>query len=367
VKKLYFLLFLSFPLAMVAQKSVDLDRFRFNVQVRSLPTMRIDSSYRTYYVSVETTKMMTPFMNELEPDKIVRIEGWRRLPKNAHVSVNVRFGDLLPGDVSTKERVVTTKDKNGVITSTKTFYWQEVTYSFEAEATITDYKGMHIMDQQLVDRNNKRVYRSPEFAVKTIAESYFVLNSLAITKELYRDNINGAMHTLSDQLTNNFGYNEITINDHVWVVDTRKHPEYSGWRNAVQQMTDVMFSMTANKPITGAKEKLKPVIDYFEKIKKTYTSSSRHDRKIRYGAYFNLAVLYYYLDDPESMTKEANGLALNDFDAKDAKGFINTATWLRNAFEQTNIYTRHFYIDINSLKGPFENNQSTVSSRTFEY
>src|SRR5689334_2229056 len=104
---------------MLAQKSVDLDRFRFNVQVRSLPSMRIDSSYRTYDVSVETTRMMASFLNEIEPDKTVRIEGWRRLPKNAHLSVNVKIGDLLPGDVATKERVVTTKDKNGVITNTK--------------------------------------------------------------------------------------------------------------------------------------------------------------------------------------------------------------------------------------------------------
>jgi hypothetical protein len=361
VKKLYsFLLFI--PFAATAQKSVDLDKFHFKVQYRSLPAMRIDSTYRTYHVTVESTKLMTPFLQDLSPEKSVRIEGWRKLAQDGHLSVKIKLGDLLPGDVAIKERVVTTKNRSGVITGTKTFYSQEVTYTFEAEAAITDHKGIHIMDQQMASRNNKRIYRSPEFAIRTLAEGYFVLNSLAITKELYRENVNNAMHSLSESLTNNFGFDEVTASDFMWVIDSRKHPQYNAWRTAFQQMNDVLFNMTANKPIAGAREVLKPSIEYFEKIKKTYASSSRHDRKIRYGCYYNLAVLYYYLDDPQAMAKEASGLILNDFDPKDGKAFENTASWLRNLFEQTNIYTRHFAIDINSLKGPNETGNATASA-----
>jgi hypothetical protein len=367
VKKLYPFLFLILPFTAFAQKSVDLDKYRFRVQFRSLPAIKIDSSYRTFDVQVQTTKMMTPFMQDIEPDKSVRIEGWRKLSKNGHLSVDIKVGDLIPGDVAVKERVVTTKNSSGVITGTKTFYSQEVTYTFEAEAVITDYKGMHIIDEQLADRSYKHTYRSPEFTIKALAEGYFVLNSLAVTKDLFRENVINTMHSLSERLTTNFGYDEVTVNDFMWIIDTRKHPEYNNWKNAFQQMNEVLFAMTANKSIDGAKEQLKPVIGYFEKVRKIYSSNSRHDRKIRYATYFNLAVLYYYLDDPQSMMKEANGLALNDFDSKDAKGFETTATWLRNLFEQTNMNTRHFYIDVNAFKGPFDNANSTVSNKTFEY
>ena len=354
MKKLYTYLLLAFPLTIAAQKSVDLDKFRFSVQYRSLPTMKLDSTYRTYNVVVENTRMMNSFMQELTPEKSVKLEGWRKLQSDGHLEIRMKFGDLLPGDVAVKERVVTTKDKNGVITGTKTFYSQEVTYTFEAEASITDYRGVHIMDQQMANRDNKRVYRSPEFAVRQLAESYFVVNSIAVTKELIRENVNSAVHNLSQQITNNFGFEEVTANDYIWVIDTRKHPENTAWKKAVQQMNEVLFSMTASTPVSGARAQLKPVIDYFEKIRKNYSSTNRHDRKIRYASYFNLAVLYYYLDDPASMAKEANGLMLNDFDTKDGKNFESTATWLRNQFQQTNIYTRHFPIDINSFKGPNE-------------
>lgn len=361
MKKLYPLL-LFIPFAATAQKSVDLDKFHFKVQYRSLPALRIDSTYRTYHVTVESTKMMTPFLQDLAPEKTVRIEGWRKLAQDGHLAVKIKLGDLLPGDVAVRERVVTTKSRTGVITGTKTFYYQEVTYTFEAEAAITDHKGIHIMDQQMASRNNKRVYRSPEFPIRHLAEGYFVLNSLAITKELYRENVNNAMHNLTERLTTNFGFDEVTASDFMWVIDSRKHPEYKSWRNAYQQINEVLFNMTANKSIEGAKDQLKAAIDYFEKIKKTYTSTNRHDRKIRYGSYYNLAVLYYYLDDPKAMAKEASGLILNDFDSKDGKAFENTANWLRNLFEQTNIYSRHFAIDINSFKGPNETVNATAST-----
>lgn len=53
------------------------------------------------------------------------------------------------------------------------------------------------------------------------------------------------------------------------------------------------------------------------------------------------------------MMKEAKRLELNDFDPKNAKGFKETAAWLKRVFEQNNIYTRHFPIDTDSFKGPY--------------
>lgn len=353
MKKLYFFALLAISFSIHAQKKVDLDRFRFSVQYRSLPKMRIDSTYRTYNVEVEGTRLMQSFLNEMSPENSVLLEGWRKLPQDGHLDIKVKLGDLVPESVSVKERIETTKNRAGQV-STKTYYRQEVVYSFEALATITDYKGAHIMDQELAGRGNKQVYRSPEFASRILAEGYFALNSLTVTKELYQGCVTRAMHYLSERITDNFGFNAVTSNDFMWIVDSRKHPEYTAHRQAFQQISEVLFNMNANTSIDGAREQLKPVIDYFEKIKRIYSSTSKHDRKMKYASYFNLAVLYYYLDDPQAMMKEAKGLELNDYDAKDARGFVQTATWLKNLFEQNNIYTRHFTINPAAFKGPYE-------------
>jgi hypothetical protein len=351
------------PVAMIAQKRVDLDKYKFTVQYRSLPKVHLDSSYHTYDVKIEGTKPMEPFLRELTPEKTVTIEGWRKLAYDGHITVKVKLEDLLPESVSVKERVENVKDKAGQITGTKTFYKQEVVYTFAANADITDYKGVHIMDQVLADRNNKLTYYSPEFPIKKLAESYFVLNSFSTTNELYRNCVNRAMHNLSARLSSDFGFGEVTVNDYMWIVDSRKHPEYDAHRQAFLQVSEILFAMNANKSIDNAREQLKPVIDYFESIKKNYTSTSKHDRKMRYASFFNLAVLYYYLDDPKMMMKEANGLVLNDYDTRDGKAFEQSATWLKNMFEEANIYTRHFSIDPNTFKGPYENNANTINNQ----
>jgi hypothetical protein len=54
------------------------------------------------------------------------------------------------------------------------------------------------------------------------------------------------------------------------------------------------------------------------------------------------------------MMKEANGLILNDFHTAVGKSFQETALRLKTQFQQSNIYTRHFNVDLDEFKGPKE-------------
>ncbi|WP_336514664.1 hypothetical protein [Pollutibacter soli] len=342
------------PLATTAQKKVDLDRYNFTAQFRALPQIRLDTNYRTYNVKVSGTSMMQSIINEMNAEQTVELEGWKKLSSRGHITVDVKVDDILPEAVEVKERVEQIKDKNGKITGQRVYYRQEVVYTFAVTAQITDYKGAHIREEQLVTRQSKKTYSGPEFPNRQIASGYFLLNSIKVTKDLFKSNLNNALHNLSDRISSNFGYRVVNVNDHMWIVDSRKHPEYDAHRQAFLKLNDIFFRMTADSPVDSLRKEAKPVIDYFEKIKRVYSSSSKHDRKIRYASYFNLAVLYYYLDDPQMMMKEAKGLVLNDFDAKDGKGFEQTARWLKDLFDQTNRYTRHFPMDIESFRGPYE-------------
>lgn len=344
---------LLLPVIAIAQK-VDLDRFTFTSQFRTLPLARLDTSYRTYNVSVEGTKLMQNYLSEMTPEKSVVLEGWRQLDQQGHITFKIKLEDLLPESMRVQERVEIQKDRTGRQIGTRTTYYQEVVYTFAAEAEIVDYKGVPIANLPLSDRSNKRVYRSPEFALKPLAEAYFVMNALNVTGQLYRNCVNQSMNYLNNYANENFGYGEVTVTDHMWILDSRKHPEYDKHREAFLKLKDILFGLSASKPIDGVREQLQPVIKYFESVKKNYNGRSKHERKLRYASYFNLAVIYYYLDDPQAMMKEASGLILNDYDARDGRALEQTAIRLKNLFEQTGIYTRHFPIDTSKFKGPFE-------------
>jgi hypothetical protein len=354
MKKLTILLICLQPVLIKAQRNVDLDRFRFTVQFRSLPTVRLDSTYRTYHVEVESTRLMSAFQREMEPERMVMLEGWRKLSANGHIGIRIRLEDLLPESFNVVERVENITDRNGRITGTRTLYSQEVTYSFAATAVISDFRGMHVADHILARREQKQRFRGPEFQIRQLAEGYFLMNSFKVTNDLYRVCVTNAMRRLSNEITDNYGFAEVTVTDHMWIVSNRKHPEYSAHRNAFQQMNQVLFSMNAHTPITGMREQLKPVIEYFEKVKRMYNTNNRHDRKIRYASFYNLAVIYYYLDDPQSLMREAKGLALNDFDANDARGFEQSALRLKNQFQISGMNTRHFPIDTTVFRGPLD-------------
>ena len=360
MKKIYLSILFLGPLFLLSQKKVDIDRYNFTVQYHSLPAMYLDSTYRTYNVVVEGTRMMQSFLQQFSPANTVLLQGWRKLPQDGHITIKVKLEDLLPESVSIKERSENIKNTFGQITGTQTFYHEEVVYTFAAIAVINDYKGMHVMDQVLADRGYKQVYQSPEFPFRKLAEGYFLVNTKSTTAELYRSCVNRAMHYLSDRITDNFGFGEVTVNDMMWIVGSKKHPEYAAYRDAFRQLTEVLFAMNANQSIDSASQQLKPVIDYFGSIKGKYTSANKHDRKMRYASYFNLAVLYYYLDDPQLMMKEATGLVLNDYEVSDGKAFEESASRLKNLFQRANIYTRHFKADPLSYKGPFENNTQTI-------
>lgn len=138
MKKYYLLILLVIPAALFAQKKVDLDRFNFKVQFRSLPDMRLDSSYRTYNVSVSNTRLMQPFMKGMEPANTVLLDGWKKLPKDGHINIDIKLEDLLPESVTVKERIVNVTNKSGVVTGTSKLYYQEVVYTFAA----TDRKSV---------------------------------------------------------------------------------------------------------------------------------------------------------------------------------------------------------------------------------
>ena len=341
---------------------VDLDRFKFSTQYRSLPSVRLDSSYRTYNVTVETVKLMQPYLADMTPEKSVQLEGWKMLKKNGHIGIQVKLEELLPESFSVKEREEIIKDKTGKETGRRKLYSQEVVYTFSAFADVTDYKGVHIENIVLASRNYKQTYASPEFALKYAAEGYFLINSHTITEQLYRNCVTRATNYLSSKLTDDYGYTERTVTDQMWILDSKKHPEYQAHRQAFLLIKETLFGVSANKSLDGVREQLKPAIDYFESIKKKYVSTSKHDRKLRYASYYNLATLYYYLDDPQAMLKEAGALILNDYDAKDGRALEASALYLKNLFLQTQLNSRHFAIDTSTFKGPGEGSGIAVST-----
>ena len=113
-----------------------------------------------------------------------------------------------------------------------------------------------------------------------------------------------------------------------------------------------MFQMNAEEPLDEVRNLLAPVISYFEKVKKRYSSGSKADRKMRYASYYNLAKIHYYLDDPDAAMREAGELTMNGYDEKDGRGLEAAARHLKTILKLNKFSSRHFSLDAEKYSAP---------------
>ncbi|MNL26972.1 hypothetical protein D3C87_1485360 [compost metagenome] len=99
--------------------------------------------------------------------------------------------------------------------------------------------------------------------------------------------------------------------------------------------------MKADEPIDDLKSNMQPLIEYFDSLKTKYPEDNKPSRKLRYSAYYNLAVIYIMLDQPEKAIAESEKLIANDYDKSDGKGLIEKANKLIASFKASKLNTTH--------------------------
>jgi hypothetical protein len=346
-------LFTCITLLATAQ-NVDLDRFYFNATYRELPRRGLDTSWRTFAVKAEIGPLCRQTMKKDDLTQLVEIEGWRKLNNNAHLMVRTKLEDVIVEKSQVKERQEILKDKQGKQTGVKMYYAMQLTYTYTAQTSITDYTGRTLEDMPRVDRSMKYNWTGQEYTTKLEAEISFAYNAIHVTSEIMRSVATNTFAEISNRLSANYGYSQRTVNDFMWILDTRKHPEYDAHRRAFSLVKQGMFMMNADEPVDKVREMLQPAIDYFQKLKRMYPSTNKKERKLRYASYYNLAKIYIYLDEPDAAMREATDLVMNDFDARDGRMLENMANDLKWLLQQNKVKTRHFPVNIMDFTGPYK-------------
>ncbi len=333
---------------------VDLDRFNFTASYRDFPNEPLPIEYKTYNVRIEASPSLGLGYTAANLESMINIEGLKKVTGTGHVTILAILDDIVIEKTETKERVQVTKDKNNV-EITKSFFSTEMTYSFSARATIYDYRGTTVTSNYILfDRENKRTYKTPEFSNPVDAANNFNNKALETRTNLAKQLVNGAVSNLNSYLNQTYGYSIQKVSDIFWVLNNKKHPEYSEQQKAWNNFKNAIVLMSPDEPLDKVKEKLKPVIAYYDKVKTLYAGSDKEARKLRYASYFNLAKIYLYLDDPTAAMREADALAMNDYDESDGRNLRAVAENLDEQLKKNNASTRHFPVVISSFQPPIK-------------
>jgi hypothetical protein len=347
------LIFLNtFLFVSIFAQRVDLDRFNFTASYRDFPNEPLPADYKTYNVRIEASPSLGLGYSAVNLENMIIIEGLKKVAGTGHVTIIAMLDDIVIEKTEAKERIQVSKDKQGIEVR-KSFFATEMTYSFSARATVYDYKGNTVTSNyMLFDRETKRTYKTPEYSNPVDAVNNFNNKILEVKSNLSKQLVNNAISSLNGYLNSNYGYAVQKVNDMFWVLNNKKHPEYNEQQKAWNNFKNAIVLMSPDESLDKVKEKMKPVIAYYEKIKTIYTSSDKEARKLRYASFFNLAKIYLYLDNPAAAIREADALAMNDYDESDGRNLRAVAESLDEQLKKNNASSRHFPVVISNFQPP---------------
>jgi hypothetical protein len=373
IKKITPILIALISISSFSQKSpkVDLDRFYFDVKFQNLPTENISFENRTYATRVN----LVPSVYDYYPDvNVIKnrlyIKGWKNTTTSPTVSVDFNITEFSQKSTNIVNRLVEEKDKDGKVTKSYYMYTAVVQFYGNGIAVTNGPKSTIQVEPKKAEDAPKEAnrflqnkvakteevpstgsqnrinlatnieYRSGESTNYKEIENYYNINKNEIFNQKLREFIDRSIQNTNYSVNRIYGFEPVSNNEKVWIMDA-KDDEGATQKEAMAAVKVYFSEIQADKPIDDAIKNLQPLVEYFESLKTKYPDDNKGSRKIRYSAYYNLAKIYLYTDQPEKAIKEGEGLIANDYDKSDGKDIIKDAEFLINIFAKTGFKTRH--------------------------
>jgi hypothetical protein len=348
------LLCISFSYA----QSTDLDPQEYNYSYVKLPEKPIlDKKNRTYSFFVNMDNYLSYNQSKFFVQNQVNISGFEKKEKNGYLSIEV---NLMAPIITNKEiatRTSVSKGKNGAQT-TKYYYKSINNYTQSGTAKIVSNDGKV---NDLINFAGNSSLSSTEFNSYDEARNY----QYSAARQINSNYANEVINRLNNVLNNNYGYEVKQGKDQFWILANKKHPEQAAHYDAYMQAKDVLNRINFAQSVTNLEADLKTPIDYFESLPKKYSEDAKADRKIRYSAYYNLAKIYKYLDNPTKSNEYCEKLIANNYDESDGKSMIKENNKTLDLYNVNNLTTTHFPVETKNYI--FENvvPQTNSSSSTY--
>lgn len=354
IKKILLASFLVFGLAASAQ-STDLDPFDINYSYVNLPSKPIvDKKNRTYSFVTNIDRNLQYNKPKYFIENQVTINGFEKKEKNGYLSIEVVLQNPAITKKEITNRVSSSKDKNGRVTN-KYYYTVVYSYTQDGNAKVVSSDGKV---SKVINFTAQRSAKSQEYENYSQAESF----QYGIQNLIRNNFTTEVVNTLNNELNDEFGYPVKTGVDKLWILANKKHPEQMAEYNAYLTVKNAFDKMNFAEPTADIANEVKESIAYFESLPTKYSEDEKAHRKIRYSAYFNLAKIYYLLDNPTKSNEYCQKLIANDYDKSDGETMLKANNELLTLFKANQLNNRHFAVETKNFI--FEEKQPVYSGNT---
>lgn len=339
----FVLLFTSFGCGLWAQK-IDIDRKSITTQLLSLPSKDVDTSWQTFAYVFNGGQNLSPW--SIDKDEVkntyFKLDGYTPVENDADLNLEATLQPVRILDFNVQSRVEKTKDKSGRETST-TYYKYVLSYESGFSWKMKNKAGKEISEKYFtLSPTNIQKKEGTEYRTYKEASDSYTTNRAQINRDIATSEIKGHLLSMYQNINKQYGYKPGAERFNIWVLDTKKHPEYEAQQKYAEEVK-MAFAAISHTGLTNADmEALKPAMDYYLSIPGKYTSDEKADAKLRYAAYFNLSNMCLHLDDLAKAIEYANLLIKNDYDKGDGKDFLKDAEKLSELFSKKKVTSRRF-------------------------
>ena len=332
-----FLLCLTSLFSFSQKLKVDLDRETLRVSYVRLPSNPVlDFNDRTFSI-----KASGPSAMQLEDN--ISIYGFEKVNRDGTIDVQIDVENVLIDKVDIVKREVVKKDKDGKVTSRTYYYKPVILYTTRGFYYTKDQTGKTSRNRLGKSGNS---FTGKEYGRYRAAQDYYNNNKYTFknnfTKKFTRDITN----TIKNTLNRKYGYVVTNTSTILWILDSKKNPEYKAHKKALADIRKAFLGMKYDRSVDDIREKIKPIVAYFESVLPKYTNAKpKKQRKMRYASFYNIAEMYYYLDMPDKAIEYSRRLINNGYDKKDGERMIRSCNRLKEQFKRNKIKTRHFPVE----------------------
>lgn len=342
------LLALLFVSSLTAQK-VDLDGEPVPVHYLRLPDQPLPAAYQFFSVIISSKPgdLAALGLSEASLLKYTTVPGYKKIEKGGNFNLEITLDDFkYIGGPEIKTESSTTKDKSGKETTTYSYH---VISKYAQPLTL---KVRNEEDKKLLERiwmEREREYRSENYGNRKELEQ-FVKNNLrgAVAKKVQGE-ILSAMREIQSLVSERYGYPDVKNQVKLEILDSDKHPDYTGFQNAYTVAKSAFGVMHPTAPLDSVKMLVKPAIAYFDQQKDKYDASEKSGKKLKYACLYDLALLYFWLEDFDQASTYANAVITNDYEPKSGKRLLEDIEELKASMQKCGHTTRHFPMEITAV------------------
>lgn len=370
--------FLLIAFVTTAQK-VDIDNYRFYVEYATMPKHYVELDQRTYFIEVNNKGGFD--VGNIEDE--VSIRGWKKVDENAAAKIVVNLNRFTESQAKLNKKKDVKKNKDGKVISSTTYYWYSNTDTGEGDMRIFGPKNEFVSLKTIEKKKKKAAKKkkkkkkkkkekkkadnpflkdvdiqtddAPEANPENLAGYYNLSRSYSnstskyksSTKALkefranksinynnnyskYQSNIKNSVEKSLNQF---YGYSRKRDRAKFKELDSKKHPEYEMYQNATTAMKEIFSKKRFNKDNTEVAEALAPIIAYFESVVEKYSEDSKHPRRLKSASMYNIAQIYYYLDQPDKVIEWGNEFIRWGRDESTGEKFIKKGKRLKHLLE----------------------------------